>query len=394
MSHTLGRRFRRGLIWLLSGCAAALCCVSPRVTALTEAAPLTAQWTTEETRRMIPVALVQAGDVLELFVVPNRTSQPGGTWEAVFGTITAHGVYTAPSFMPAMGLDTITYHSPNGWLEIVDIRIVPNPKIPGSDQTPYLSCPKEIYQGNYKPAVPASAHTGKTVFRTAKENESPMSPGSKRFYAALKKAAPHTDIVASGTLPAPSVAVGETRVVPIELLGAKAYCRLPQAGSRLRNAPLAVRRSAGQKALRYAPILPTMTPEIAENRMGRGVACANGAVAYVPVQGFGRDEAARGPQLLIAKETVSPERKAQVLRIFGTSLRLGQKVPITVVSINYTKTRKRHVYKGVNHRWVYQSTQTCLTLGRSGEYAPQWGALIGGYGCDGSIDWGEEVCTN
>ena len=140
-------------------------------------APPSVIWSPDEISRMTPFMLVKAGSVLPLIVVPHNPSgvKPGGTWGAEIGTITKNGVYTAPRFTPAGGEDTLFYTDPQGKSERWEVRIIPNPAIPGSDKTPYLECPPEILRGHKSgdpPLTPEPMRGG-------------MTAETKRFYAAL-----------------------------------------------------------------------------------------------------------------------------------------------------------------------------------------------------------------
>lgn len=90
-------------------------------------------WSSDELAAMPRAVVVVAGTTL-----PFRWAHyvgGGGTWSADWGTINSNGDYTAPAFLPPFGTDTISYHRSDGFTELIELRIVPNPNINNSDKT-------------------------------------------------------------------------------------------------------------------------------------------------------------------------------------------------------------------------------------------------------------------
>ena len=78
---------------------------------------------------------ITAGSSLTLGVYSQSADlQPGGTWDAEFGTMTPDGHYTAPSYMPPYGLDNAYYTAPDGTRAVLSFRIYADPNVPSSGQ--------------------------------------------------------------------------------------------------------------------------------------------------------------------------------------------------------------------------------------------------------------------
>lgn len=94
-----------------------------------------------EVAGMPTVVLVMAGKTLPLRIVPHVLSLgPNAKWSAEFGIINAQGAYLAPPYTPQNGEDTLTYKDPDnpavGKLSFT-VHVLPNPKILGSQFTPF-----------------------------------------------------------------------------------------------------------------------------------------------------------------------------------------------------------------------------------------------------------------
>lgn len=94
-----------------------------------------------EVSGMPSVVLVMAGKTLPLRVIPHILNLgPNAKWSAEFGIVDAQGVYLAPPYTPQNGEDSLIYKDPDnpgtGKLTFT-IHVLPNPKIPGSQFTPF-----------------------------------------------------------------------------------------------------------------------------------------------------------------------------------------------------------------------------------------------------------------
>ena len=116
-----------GLTWLLTASV-------PAVAAPPLAAPT---YSPTEMAAMRTLLLLPAGTSLPLSLAEPKS----GVWKAEFGIIDPQGNYTAPPYTPSMGEDVITFTEsgkPGFETFTVLVRILPNPAIPGSSQTPYV----------------------------------------------------------------------------------------------------------------------------------------------------------------------------------------------------------------------------------------------------------------
>lgn len=79
--------------------------------------------------------IVSAGATLDLAIDPGQHGVlPGGNWKAQDGTFLG-SIYTAPSFLPPEGgVDRIEYTAPNGYIVLVEVRVMPAKAIPSSNQ--------------------------------------------------------------------------------------------------------------------------------------------------------------------------------------------------------------------------------------------------------------------
>lgn len=95
----------------------------------------------DEIKTLPTVVLVMAGKTLPLRILPNAWGfGRNAHWHADFGIVSAQGDYTAPPYVPQSGEDRLTYDDPANpkthSLSFV-IRVLPNPRIPGSQFTPF-----------------------------------------------------------------------------------------------------------------------------------------------------------------------------------------------------------------------------------------------------------------
>lgn len=120
--------------------------------ALADWSPPAWSYEPSEISTMPTVVLVMAGKTLPLRFLPNAPSfGPKSVWSADYGIFSPQGDYTAPPFLPLRGEDTLTFSNPAnpaaGSLHFI-VRILPNPKIPGSQFTPfnYMPGPNDPYR--------------------------------------------------------------------------------------------------------------------------------------------------------------------------------------------------------------------------------------------------------
>lgn len=121
--------------------------------------PPASSYTPDEVSGMPDVLLLKAGTKLPVFL----KTPMDGKWTAEYGVIDEHGNYQAPPYIPVGGDDRITFtHGDNSRVPAftpgqplpppeplpadyqkfeLTVRIVPNPAIPGSSETPYMVMP-------------------------------------------------------------------------------------------------------------------------------------------------------------------------------------------------------------------------------------------------------------
>jgi hypothetical protein len=127
---------------ILSYCLVAA--LSGPTAALADWTPPAWSYEPQEIASMPTVVLVMAGKTLPLRIMPHVLNLgPNAKWSAEFGIVNAQGIYMAPPYTPQNGEDTLTYKdkdpddSRSGELSFV-VHVLPNPKIPGSQFTPYI----------------------------------------------------------------------------------------------------------------------------------------------------------------------------------------------------------------------------------------------------------------
>lgn len=208
----------------------------------------------DEVENMEQVVLLQAGKTLALrvlatskggFASPERTAtiQAGGTWSADFGTINQNGDYVAPPHTPPFGLDTVKYEDRQGTEVHLQIRILPNPALPGSGSTPYVQAPWSV-DGSTPPVPYPPVYT----------------PGSPPELPPLP-AGGSTVVVGPGETPPLPIEFAYVEAIPVETIrGTQAY-RLPATDGFSTVKFIYAENQAGQEALQQARLVPPPPPE-------------------------------------------------------------------------------------------------------------------------------------
>jgi hypothetical protein len=102
---------------------------------------------------------LQANSVIQLKAVEENTFI-SGYWSADWGTINQSGQYTAPSFMPPAGFDTVTFTYETGGEYRTSFQIIQQPGVPltqGPDGNTYPEIEQIIQQQRTHSAVPIDA---------------------------------------------------------------------------------------------------------------------------------------------------------------------------------------------------------------------------------------------
>lgn len=284
---------------------------------------------------------------------PAGSVQPGGTWDASFGTVDASGTYTAPSFTPPEGLDRIHYLDPQSNDVYIDIRVLPNPDIPDSDQTPYVTMDDVSFnamRGGPSPQAqqPHPAGTSDSLDET-------LAPTSQ------------TVVVQSGETPPPPLQInGTTPLIGETINGANVLVLPALFGDGTTSAIYA-------QPLDETPQVVTLTPNVAPP----SGPCTSGETAvYGPIK---TTYVAEPGQVNLADFKVDTGFKADAAKYFGANLAIGAIYHVQGKFYDWKQERTKYVYACSNKKWVFEYTRECDRLATSLTTTPPFAILGTGY---------------
>lgn len=331
-----------------------------------QTAPLSGSWTPaastytrKEIATMPDVLLLQAGETLSL----SLAKATEGTWEAEFGVVDASGKYTAPPYTPPAGEDVITFKESgktNYKRLTLRVRILPNPAIPGSGQTPYIVAPPIASVDNDgqeqriggKPTV---------VF----SKSAPLPPA--KFLRTVA-------VVQPGEKPVPPVQVTQAR--PAVLSNDKSAYILP-AVNEVNVVTDAVRIEA--HSIGFVPQQAKELPQLAGNpndnpdpRTQTETQCVEGTLSYT--YGSYSETSTAGSPISAGEFRVD----ADILKLAPVGIKLGETIHVNEFINNYIRTRQQYIYKCIKGEKVHIDTKTCSANTVEYFIDPQWAAPLVG----------------
>lgn len=289
-----------------------------------------------------------------------------GVWSADWGTITATGQYTAPAFLPPYGTDTVTYTTPQGISERVNVRVVPSAGLPESGQSPVKRV-SWLSTDQYRPEV----------FLTGGDElpgiHDPLDPAQKVLAIGYDETLPALD----GYLPH-----GQA---PAYQISSSAYRRVPTVGSTLlTESPILMEETGSPVAV--VALLPNPSQAVVESRttpITEETPCPSGCVEgeVEPQEQQPSAPTITGP-VPIGLGSVSKSDQGNINGKIGDVLGAAYTVTITAV-INlvdqqtfYDYTQKRHKYQCQNKQWKYIGTEARKRRDIHHKYSPWWAWIV------------------
>ncbi len=343
--------------------------------------PPATDYTAQEIARMPTALLLPAGKTLSLCISKtaptlapplrpapglDATFHEGGTWSAKYGRITDSGQYTAPRFIPGGGIDAVSYDFPDHpeWSSLqVNIRVLPNPAIPGSSSTPYIPLSSEINsQGqatgsiHWVPALPPGVTPPDTL---ADLKRGPIA------------------VVGAGLQLAPLVTIAETGPLPTQTVdGVKSYI-LPATNNGEATSALYVVRPALSTTLLQGKELPILAGNANSNpdptTQSENPPCkANTYEADPIVPGNTTKTLAPNQPSPLASVTLNATLEATVLKSFGIKIGASGTVNVLGTYYNWRQSGTKVVYKCVNGQMTYDYTAQCFITATSLQTVPNW----------------------
>ncbi len=369
--------------------------------------PPASRYTKEQISHFMDVLLLPAGDTLNLRVsttdfifVPTKNDpyktddlyQPNGEWSAKYGKITSDGIYTAPRYIPARGLDTIEYRFPKS-PELAGIRIniliKPNASIPGSESTPYTQgaikldadgMPEGIlWQPALKPGTAPPVSLAELKFQPI----SLVRPGQTlpervQTTATTNAASRSRDGLQEIVLPAANLNTGYTTK-------ALYVVQNPQA------APL--------EQAKELPIFAGSADQNPDPVAGEEkTKCEGTGYVYDPVIQTGTERKLQEPAPVDnGKFTIDVDAQTGAAKLIpAITLKVGGEVDIIAYNYTYTNTGIQQRYKCVNGKRVIDKLLTCSQTNIGIRTLPSWyGVVVDKLPANGDFDpsmWTSWVC--
>lgn len=318
--------------------------------------PAASTYTRKEIATMPNVLLLQAGASLPL----SLATAVEGTWEAKFGAVDANGNYTAPPYTPPAGEDVITFKG-SGEMSYktltLRIRVLPNPAIPGSSQTPYIVAAPVASVDKYGEEQRIGGSPTIVFPKSA-----PLPPA--QFLRTIT-------VVQPGEKPVPPVQV--TQAGPALVSNDKAAYILP-AVNEVGDATDAVR--VGVQTIGFIPQQAKELPQLAGNpnnnpdpHTNTETKCVEGTTD--DVYSAYTETTTQGPIVSAGELTVDAGMQKAALPL---TINLHDKITVNEIFTNYTRTRMHYVYKCINGERVHILTYTCSANTVGYFIDPQWAA--------------------
>ncbi len=253
---------------------------------------------------------------------PAGAVRPGGTWQSDFGIVDTHGIYTAPRFTPPEGMDRLHYLDPNNDDVWINVRILPNPSIPGSAKTPFVTF--DYLRGN------STCHGGQAAQMPSAVPKAPFAPTRL------------TVVELPGQTPAPPLKIAASASLKARTVNGKRVLILPavrgggDATSAVYTCPLSA-----------APQQVVLTPDVS---LPVGPSTAGEVSVYGPYTVISAPE--KGTINLIdgtvGVEVISGANTVLMTREVGDFHVQGQ-------SYDWKRTRTRYIYIRSHKKWVLES---------------------------------------
>lgn len=330
--------------------------------------PRVSSYSAAELATMPTVLLLEAGKKLPLRLNPAAKGfGPQATWRARFGAIDSQGNYTAPPYMPAFGEDTITYEDLTARLTKtvrITVRILPNPAIPGSKDTPYIhsSAISKVFMSRSN-----QINTSNIVLGPGQSSPAPEF---------LKEIA----VVALGETPSPPISVSQSREITAQNLGGKSVYFLPaqQQGNGITQ-DVYVAQSEVDDHLKLALELPSFSdnknfnPDPRAKKEGH---CKEGH-QIGRMEGHPDTTVERLATVDKGEITINTSAEVGFKEIFKAKLGADGKVHGEVYPLSYKKITHKVIYQCKHGKYVKVATLTCTQLAVGETSEPDWlsGAL-------------------
>lgn len=307
-------------------------------------------------------------------------------WEAEYGTITASGSYTAPSYMPPLGLDTISYMTADGSTASVTIRIVANPNLPDSGYPRYLRRTTTVLQSypNYPPVFSYQLIGG--------ASQNVLSTGEMNSIG--------------GSAPIPVLEPGDTYDAPVRVVDCVS---LPIAASKahkrefsvLSNAIFSDSRRPITSLVVTSPteyLTPFPGPEKCKptpinpwsSNQNKGYMKPDGE--HRVYGSWGKRTKKRIKDQAVAIE-LGASSAAEISGRYGITPAVGTRFSGRRTIWEWSRTRHNDIYVCKNGVWTFARSETCRMTASAETTIPIWMAYIDGYASNGEPGpWSPESC--
>ena len=296
---------------------------------------------------------LKAGQRLALGVSdPAGSIQPGGAWVSDFGTVDASGVYTAPSFTPPEGVDRLHYTDSASNDVWVTVRILPNPDIPNSDQTPYVTFDylhNNAMQGGPTP----QAQQAQRADAADESDDVTFAPTSQ------------TVVELPGDTPAPPLQIIATASLAAQTVDGTSVLTLPATRSGGDDTS-AIYAQPLDEAPKFAELIPDISPPTGPCTSGETSVYTPYTTTVTPHKGLDTFVSIKADSGV----------KAKVHDIFDIDLTLGLTYPVKGQVYDWKRSRFQYVYVCVNNHWVQTHKYICDGYTLSLVTFPPWAIIF------------------
>ncbi len=326
------------------------------------------------------VLKVTAGVNYQFRIAQSSNLPTEGGWTCDYGVIDSRGNYTAPTYQPPWGQDSITYQAPNGDEAKLEIIIGINPNLGTSGHAQYIRVPAGHFRTknlNANPIAEVVSGSGGKVIARGKLGDMTTAYSKLPTYE-----------VGEAILAAPRI----SRQAP--LVKDKTYL---ENGKKVQAATVPAKKITGKRSSAMVVLLPA-----ALSSTDRPKQCFLGPASPIPnwkgvassgnLREISSKPITTGPKLIqpmqmgsieftSAAKTPIEEAKLGAL-IEG--YRLGLKYPMTRQITQSKQTIKRDVWQFVSGKWKFLETKTYSRTGFGEIASPRWVAVIDGYPTNGT----------
>jgi hypothetical protein len=319
----------------------------------------------------------------------------GGTWAADFGSVNSSGDYTAPSYMPPYGIDTVTYTDPDGHTASLAVRLTPTGTPPADIGTISGMTQSEV------DAAAAELEGGGMSQNQMENTQTP--PGDTEIidtsYAVsvdpyknydendpLYDVTEQTLLVADDQVVPEPVPTFDCEVTAATTYGGQSAYVLPAMVDGLPSEALVALLQTGQSRPQKCKVGPF-------NQSHQGEPCTGALHTYK-----GTTTVTPGDWVSMGSQTItiSGSMSADIWKFFHISIGAGSTTVANVMSKTWTYKKVTIVdnYKCVNGHLQYVGSQKCVSYAIGLTTIPPWFAFATGYPRNGAPGpWTPPVCN-